>query len=181
MAAGSELYLRPTGLMTGAAAANACAAGLAARLAGGPVAFSAAEVVRRKGAARDIEVCGLDALRSCRLRDDVERSAAIEERLQIATASRPPFAGLTIDRPRLMGVVNVTPDSFSDGGRYASRDAAIAHGEDGSAQPSRAGSARDRGRRRNSDLSRQATPFVRELGVAARLRRKASSMALIRT
>jgi len=27
-----------------------------------------------------------------------------------------------------MGVVNVTPDSFSDGGRYASHDAAIAHG-----------------------------------------------------
>jgi dihydropteroate synthase len=128
MAAGSELYLRPTGLMTGAAAANACAAGLAARLAGGPVAFSAAEVVRREGAGRDIEVCDLDALRSCRLRDDVERSAAIEERLQIATASRPPFAGLTIDRPRLMGVVNVTPDSFSDGGRYASRDAAISQG-----------------------------------------------------
>src|SRR5512146_223475 len=27
-----------------------------------------------------------------------------------------------------MGVVNVTPDSFSDGGRYASADAAVAHG-----------------------------------------------------
>ena len=27
-----------------------------------------------------------------------------------------------------MGVLNVTPDSFSDGGRYADRDAAIAHG-----------------------------------------------------
>ena len=30
--------------------------------------------------------------------------------------------------PRLMGVVNVTPDSFSDGGRYVETDAAIAHG-----------------------------------------------------
>jgi dihydropteroate synthase len=27
-----------------------------------------------------------------------------------------------------MGIVNVTPDSFSDGGRYLSRDAAVAHG-----------------------------------------------------
>src|SRR5262245_1269208 len=27
-----------------------------------------------------------------------------------------------------MGVVNVTPDSFSDGGRYFDRDAAVAHG-----------------------------------------------------
>jgi len=31
-------------------------------------------------------------------------------------------------RPVVMGVLNVTPDSFSDGGRYADRDAAIAHG-----------------------------------------------------
>ena len=27
-----------------------------------------------------------------------------------------------------MGVVNVTPDSFSDGGRYAATDQAVAHG-----------------------------------------------------
>ncbi len=32
--------------------------------------------------------------------------------------------------PRLMGVVNVTPDSFSDGGRWADPEAAIAHGRD---------------------------------------------------
>jgi dihydropteroate synthase len=31
--------------------------------------------------------------------------------------------------PKLMGVVNVTPDSFSDGGLYLDADAAIAHGE----------------------------------------------------
>ena len=32
--------------------------------------------------------------------------------------------------PQLMGVVNVTPDSFSDGGRYLDPAAAIAHGEE---------------------------------------------------
>ena len=32
--------------------------------------------------------------------------------------------------PRVMGVVNVTPDSFSDGGRWVEADAAIAHGLD---------------------------------------------------
>ena len=32
------------------------------------------------------------------------------------------------DGPRLMGVLNVTPDSFSDGGRYFSIDDAVAHG-----------------------------------------------------
>jgi dihydropteroate synthase len=35
---------------------------------------------------------------------------------------------LTLDRPRIMGVVNVTPDSFSDGGQFLSADAAIEHG-----------------------------------------------------
>ena len=32
------------------------------------------------------------------------------------------------DRPQIMGIVNVTPDSFSDGGRYLDDGAAIAHG-----------------------------------------------------
>jgi dihydropteroate synthase len=37
----------------------------------------------------------------------------------------------TIDltRPRVMGIVNVTPDSFSDGGRHADTRAALAHCE----------------------------------------------------
>lgn len=34
---------------------------------------------------------------------------------------------LVLDRPRVMGVVNVTPDSFSDGGLHADVDTAIAH------------------------------------------------------
>ena len=35
---------------------------------------------------------------------------------------------LKLDRPQVMGIVNVTPDSFSDGGAHDSVDAAIAHG-----------------------------------------------------
>lgn len=35
---------------------------------------------------------------------------------------------LDLSRPRVMGIVNVTPDSFSDGGAHNSTDAAIAHG-----------------------------------------------------
>jgi dihydropteroate synthase len=34
---------------------------------------------------------------------------------------------LTLDRPRVMGVLNVTPDSFSDGGRFLDSAAALAH------------------------------------------------------
>lgn len=35
---------------------------------------------------------------------------------------------LKLDRTRVMGIVNVTPDSFSDGGRHGTTEAAIAHG-----------------------------------------------------
>jgi dihydropteroate synthase len=35
---------------------------------------------------------------------------------------------LDLARPRVMGIVNATPDSFSDGGRFDTPDAAIAHG-----------------------------------------------------
>ena len=38
------------------------------------------------------------------------------------------FAGLALDRPRLMGVVNVTPDSFSDGGHFLDPEVAVRHG-----------------------------------------------------
>jgi dihydropteroate synthase len=35
--------------------------------------------------------------------------------------------GLHLDRPRVMGILNVTPDSFSDGGRFLDPEAALAH------------------------------------------------------
>ena len=34
---------------------------------------------------------------------------------------------LRLDRPQVMGIVNVTPDSFSDGGHHATLDSAVAH------------------------------------------------------
>ncbi|MCR4509100.1 dihydropteroate synthase [Pseudomonas sp. 32.2.56] len=36
---------------------------------------------------------------------------------------------LDLTRPQVMGILNVTPDSFSDGGRYGQRDAALRHAE----------------------------------------------------
>ncbi|MEW6704161.1 MAG: dihydropteroate synthase [Pseudomonadota bacterium] len=36
---------------------------------------------------------------------------------------------IDLGRPQVMGIVNVTPDSFSDGGRFVQADAAIAHCE----------------------------------------------------
>lgn len=51
-------------------------------------------------------------------------------RTQPSPSPRPSAAGLPVDSdglPLVMGIVNVTPDSFSDGGRWAERDAAVAH------------------------------------------------------
>ena len=36
---------------------------------------------------------------------------------------------LDLSRPHVMGILNVTPDSFSDGGRFSQRDAALRHAE----------------------------------------------------
>ena len=41
------------------------------------------------------------------------------------SAPRQPIAGLALQTPRLMGILNVTPDSFSDGGRFATTEAAM--------------------------------------------------------
>ncbi|MHB1301150.1 MAG: dihydropteroate synthase, partial [Burkholderiales bacterium] len=34
----------------------------------------------------------------------------------------------SLSRPLIMGIVNVTPDSFSDGGKFASSNAAVEYG-----------------------------------------------------
>lgn len=44
------------------------------------------------------------------------------------TAPRAPFAGVTLDQPRMMGIVNITPDSFSDGGQFLEPAAALTRG-----------------------------------------------------
>ena len=115
-----RLYLRPLGFIYGLAARGAVEAGKAGTLAGGSIAFSLIEVIegepgnakRRVLPAAEVAASKEPAL------------AAILERL---TAPRPAVAGLSLDRPLLMGVVNVTPDSFSDGGLYDRTEEAIAH------------------------------------------------------
>jgi len=47
--------------------------------------------------------------------------------LERVTAPRPHFAGLALSRPLIMGIVNVTPDSFSDGGLYDTTEQATEH------------------------------------------------------
>ncbi|MDR0809444.1 MAG: dihydropteroate synthase, partial [Gemmobacter sp.] len=48
--------------------------------------------------------------------------------LERLIAPRAALAGLGMERPRLMGILNVTPDSFSDGGQFFDHAAAVRQG-----------------------------------------------------
>jgi dihydropteroate synthase len=81
-------------------------------LAGGPLWFFEAAELGRDKPARRVRAGDIPA--------------AILARL---TAPRVPVAELSLDQPRLMGVLNVTPDSFSDGGLHLRPEDAVARAE----------------------------------------------------
>jgi len=56
-------------------------------------------------------------------------SQRFEALLQALGAPRESWAGLDFSRPRIMAIVNVTPDSFSDGGDHLDAAAAVASGK----------------------------------------------------
>lgn len=56
-------------------------------------------------------------------------ASALPDAMRAAlTAPRPDFCGLPFDRPRIMGILNITPDSFSDGGRFLDPHKALEQG-----------------------------------------------------
>src|SRR5690349_21734475 len=106
--------------------------GKVACLAGGMCWFSAVEVLRVDGNRRvETELVPVEALQA-------SLDSEVEAHWQALTSPRPPLqlGGRTIrlDQPQVMGVVNVTPDSFSDGGRFTDATAALQAGSDMSAQ-----------------------------------------------
>ena len=111
-------YLIPRGFISGPAAARAVEAGVALPLAGGPLAFAAAEAIERdagaEGRRRPVDLAAARAF--------------APELVEALTKPRAPWAGFDLKRPLIMGVVNVTPDSFSDGGDFAEASVAIDHG-----------------------------------------------------
>ena len=117
-----KLYLRPVGCLYGAAADAAVGRGLALPLAGGPIAFAGAEVIEGEPGNVERRIVAVKDLVAER-----DRDVYLAALLSRVTAMRPPFAGLALDRPVLMGIVNVTPDSFSDGGLYDTTEGAIEH------------------------------------------------------
>ena len=121
-------YVTPRALLAGAAAREAVAAGWAWPLLG-EGAYAAMEVSTRENGS----VTRLGAI--VRTAYDKDASAipqglraSIEMQMAALASKRGAFAGFDVSKPILMGVLNVTPDSFSDGGRFDSAEAAVAHG-----------------------------------------------------
>ena len=84
---------------------------------GGRLSYSEVEVLSRDGQAEIVPVDAAEML--------YPEAAAVLARIE---ATRTPPLGLSADHPLVMGVVNVTPDSFSDGGQFGGQaEAGIAH------------------------------------------------------
>ena len=80
-------------------------------LAGGPFWFSHAERLSRT------------------LASEIISAEQIPDRIRNQlSAPRAPVVGLGMDRPHVMGIINVTPDSFSDGGQHHNPDRAMQAG-----------------------------------------------------
>jgi dihydropteroate synthase len=119
-----SIYLRPLGFLPEQLAADEEARAQALPLAGTRLAFTTLEVIEREGRAIGRRLMGLPEF--CE-RNWSGRTLPASELLEALRSPRPPFAGLTLDRPRIMGIVNVTPDSFSDGGSFGTIETAVAH------------------------------------------------------
>lgn len=127
----SQLYLRPMGLFT--APLDATDAALNAEdaphtFAGLPLSntglnFTAVELAERSGKGARRRLLDLNEL----FQRDWPHALDLGEIVDRLTQPRPRFAGLPMDRPQIMGIVNVTPDSFSDGGRHDTTARAIEH------------------------------------------------------
>jgi len=116
--------LRPTGFVDSPFGHD----GKVARLAGGLNWFAAAELLsiernRRVGS----ELVPVEGIEN-RFDDDLARQwqALTFERTALQLGERT----VRLDQPQVMGVLNVTPDSFSDGGQFADADAAASAGAD---------------------------------------------------
>src|SRR5438874_2056163 len=106
--------------------------GKVARLAGGLNWFAAVELLRIEGHRRvSTELVPVEGVAS---RFDDEMAAQWEA----LTAPRAPLRlgdrTIRLDQPQVMGIVNATPDSFSDGGQFADAAAAGAAGAEMAAQ-----------------------------------------------
>lgn len=123
--AGVRVYLRPAGLLP----VEVWAKGAAVPLAGGRFAFAMAELIVRQGERIERATAPLSEIMAWGWERDRIVAEVLDRQLGNLTRARQPFGGVALDRPRIMGILNVTPDSFSDGGDFLDPAAAIAHGQ----------------------------------------------------
>ena len=93
-------------------------------LAGGKIKFKEVDICSYNHSSKSVSVwrgCVSNWLRKTKNRQ------AAEDKLHQLVLSRQKFAGLKMSDVHLMGVVNVTPDSFSDGGQFLDTEKAIKH------------------------------------------------------
>ena len=100
-----DRLIEPLALLYGAQAAEAVAAGVARPLAGGRMAFAAARLIDGPRTTGLVAASAIDSA----WQTEADRLAAAPA--DAAAIGLPPG-------PTVMGIINVTPDSFSDGGRY---------------------------------------------------------------
>jgi dihydropteroate synthase len=106
--------------------------GKVARLAGGLSWFSAVELLQIEGNRRvGAELVSVEGIQN-RFDDDMATQwkalTAVRAPLQLGERT------IRLDQPQVMGIVNATPDSFSDGGQFADAAAAAQAGADMAAQ-----------------------------------------------
>jgi len=116
--------IRPTGFVDSPFGHD----GKVARLAGGLSWFAAVELLRvEDGARTSVELVPVDGIES-------RFDQAMAEQWTALTAPRAPLQlgerTVRLDQPQVMGIVNATPDSFSDGGKFADAAAAAEAGAD---------------------------------------------------
>ncbi len=115
------IYLEPVGLLYGAVAQDAVRLGAALPLAGSPyIAFAAVRLWEGEPGNVKHAIVRLSTIQAI----DEPR---VKELLDRLAAPRPAIAGVSMESPRIMGIVNVTPDSFSDGGDHLEPETAIGH------------------------------------------------------
>jgi dihydropteroate synthase len=123
------LWLRPLGLVCGRAAAEAIASGHAHSLGANSCAFTLIAAIGLGPDRCPVSVTAPTAEFEAWIASAGARFAGrAREQLASLSAPRGTWAGLALDRPLIMGVLNVTPNSFSDGGRWLEPESAIAHG-----------------------------------------------------
>lgn len=123
----ARLYLRPTGFVEAPFGHD----GQVARLAGGLVWFSAVELIAASAGRRIVQMLiPIERLDAVAATLPVVHKARLEQLWSRLTSLRTPLTigprTLRFDSPAIMGIINVTPDSFSDGGRFADPKQAIA-------------------------------------------------------